>query len=382
MNLSIVKKYCSSHGRLCLFMTLDISDSEIIVLGKARDKELLDSALNCEMHIQDFLQMLFYSQGDLYQSMGTRWRDTDWHSGHVDFGEGCSGFRNFLNEVLNAPQNNETWGGVSDEKIPMVRDGIIKFISGVVERYNNILSYNYETSITMEFPSESDDISRVKMPMITLSKDSLLVTPKGIYKLKAVRMRTSTLEELKDELTASIKRMYESRINMQISVFDKRIKDLERTADLVKAEAFSNGVMVADQLKEKWAIVDTSMVYRKTIVAKYIKHHNRIYNIPQEIVDEKKFFIGGLKIPIMGRPRSISCGESYHVNSMDDTGTVCMGDLDGFPLEKVLKRLPSSLETLNLDSAYGEDAYESACTLLADIRDEEKGGEVIWTKDE
>jgi hypothetical protein len=152
-----------------------------------------------------------------------------------------------------------------------------------------------------------------------------------------------TEEELHDIVMDEIMKSGNKKAkNKTMSTYGIRKKRIMREINKVPKEVLKD-----------WKITETEktikLKYKKRIYSNKIAYYGKIANY-----DKKKFFIDGLTIELKD-PRVIDedvyAKGAFHTHvSSRDHRTVCIGEIRGSLASKVIQELPTTLETLNMNS--------------------------------
>jgi ubiquitin-protein ligase len=126
-------------------------------------------------------------------------------------------------------------------------------------------------------------------------------------------------------------------------------------------------------LRDGWTVDGGYLVLRKRIVPTHVKKQDKVYALKPD----HPFFVQDIKVPIQYRVTSAKCNDAYHPNVSSLGKGICLGSLEGKDLETVVTYIVQELLTINLDSAYPNDATNE----LRDKWDEyveEEVEEFVW----
>lgn len=329
VNITIIKKENGLRVR-----TTASTEREKVLLTRLDIQE--------EMELSKFLGKLFMNHKDFYIALGVE-PQPDYHLRDTEFNEDCGGFAQFLEDEFGAQSLN----ALGPAAIKRFTVAIKKKIATLVE--NAEICWGFSIALSSE---KSED--RIE---IEPDESSLLITPQAIYKLQLVRVGGNGLEHIRTEVTNSMEAIYQARLDAQLSLMKERILDLEQQIEQMQRDVFARGlelVMKATKLGWEIDLEKMQILYKKRIVVNKIVKDQKTWNIELD-----KFFVEGLYIPLSGEKVKAFVQKAYHPN-VSSSGQVCMGDLVGKPLIKVLEDLPKMLECINLNSAYPGPATEDA----------------------
>ena len=308
---------------------------------------------------------IFYKQKNLYEAMNISNYD-NYHPSDTTFNNRCDGFKQFLNEIFNVNEMDE----INEAQMNQIAQAFVNFINKCLQRYNEALNTYVSTNVITTTIQEQHQEQNHQLPEIQLQHENLILTPQGTFKLSFVPVSNSrNLQELAQEVTKTFKNIYENQVKIRTQVLEQEIEKYKQEIERVKREAFVQGLQTFKEIQKSWRINSNYLVYKKEIIPTKIKYEGEIYIIPE---DKREFYVKGLKVPIESIVTSAYVSDSYHPNI---SGHVCLGDLEGKPLLEVLQKLPETLETINLDSAFDDEPKATAFSVL----DECENSTEVWT---
>jgi len=180
------------------------------------------------------------------------------------------------------------------------------------------------------------------------------------------------LEQLANRYAMSVAK---TMVEAKEAVLARKIGELQRKVEELKSGAISEVArLIGKALAQGWEIKEDGgrvWLVSPKITARYIKWRGKTVEIPEE---SRKFWVRvRVDIDWTGIPSRIP-GEGYHPNLSRSEGA-CTGDLEGAPLSRFTE-LQQLYETINLDSAFGNDACTEAENLFEKL--ESKAKEVVW----
>ncbi|MHC1569653.1 MAG: hypothetical protein ACXQTA_01355 [Candidatus Syntropharchaeales archaeon] len=177
------------------------------------------------------------------------------------------------------------------------------------------------------------------------------------------------------KLVSRLESRYKTQIAALTSAHEAQIKELNELVRAEAARAFIAGVNLSNM--KKWKVEDSFLVYTERIEVKQIKSGGKVYEYNpehfQEIYidllecgesevsydpDDLNFNLFANEIKVRAEPfvYSAYAGDHRHPNIELTESlpgySICLGDLEGEPIQVVLDELPATLETANLDSAF------------------------------
>ncbi len=290
------------------------------------------------------LQVLFGRQKEFYIAFGI----TDeaeierLHGRDSTFDESCDGFRLFMQKYL----NTTGWKFINEANLAKITNLITTQLK---VRLQSFISQTQPIRITQGiifFPTT--DEQREEKIDISIFDNALLVTNNGVYSINLIRKQAKSMDELKNELQQSMQTIYNMQLQALKNAFKVKEEEIQKQIEKAKLE----GLQIGLGLKEDWKIENGYCVYKHIIYANKVQSNGEIHYL----TDEKKFYIRGLKVPLNLIVNKAYCEKSYHPNA--SRGEVCIGDLTGKSIFEVLEKLPETLKTANLDSAYPNDATQ------------------------
>jgi len=219
-------------------------------------------------------------------------------------------------------------------------------------------SVSFEDIITNQFLKTIKNISAYKIKEIKIEFD------REAYERKVAEEMKKELTRLMDTQRKFVKNLKEY-YSMEIESMRRKIQEGEK-------RGFIEGLKTGMKFKKDWKIEGDWLKYTKRIYVKRVKAYGRIYKI-----NEKRYYISGLKVFIAPEIYNdhVRCSRAYHPNC-NAHGNVCIGDLEGKPINEVIEKLPKVLETCNLDSAYDNEATAKLREVVDFGELEEMG--VVW----
>ena len=307
------------------------------------------------------LSRIFENQGAFYSYLGFRESEyRNWHPDDADFHFGCDGWNKFTNYLRDNPR-------IAENVCNLIAKLVAKEISKDIEEGTRFESLKYESAITIDFVRSSND-GKFELPKVQLAPQLLLVTNDGVYKLSLSKLENvKTLDDLKDEIQNTIKRIYEMQLEARVHSLKNRVKELEEKVREVETKAFLNGLKAYAKIKQMgWELRDDHLYYPKTIRVERIKLNGKIYE--NTLFD---WYVKGIKVKIKERIENGDVWiESHNHPNVDDEGRPCLGDLKGVDLLTFLENAVELFKTANLDSAFWSPPDEEL--------EELKQGGTVW----
>lgn len=183
------------------------------------------------------------------------------------------------------------------------------------------------------------------------------------------------------KLISRLEMRYETQISAVRTAYETQISELKELVKTEASNAFIAGISFSNN--EKWQIKDSFLVYPEKVKVNQIKsdgkvlpydpdHFKDVYielfesgdSESQYDPDDLNFnlFADGISVKAEPHVYAAYARDHNHPN-IDTTETlpgfpICLGDLEGAPIREVLDKLPSTLQTANLDSAYSSPIVE------------------------
>lgn len=180
-------------------------------------------------------------------------------------------------------------------------------------------------------------------------------------------------ERIIEEAIKSIESIKEMQINAIVAAKEKQIKMLEDEIKYARASSIATVIkLFNDPAMKKWKVNGDRLEHTEPIYVTKIKKYDTIY--PD---NSKKMFIEGLSIRIVPEiyQEDVEFKAAFHPNCSDNY--ICLGDLAGADILKVIKELPEMLSTANLDSHYSNEAAKYATNRIYEIP-ADAPAETVW----
>ena len=177
------------------------------------------------------------------------------------------------------------------------------------------------------------------------------------------------------KLVSKLESRYKTQIAALTSAHEAQIRELNELVKAEAARAFVAGVNLSNM--KKWKVEDSFLVYTERIEVKQIKSDGKVFQYNPEHFrevyidllecgesevsydpDDLNFNLFANEIKVRAEPfvYSAYAGDHRHPNIELTESlpgySICLGDLEGKPIQVVLDELPATLETANLDSAF------------------------------
>lgn len=357
--IKIEKKYCKYHKKVCIFITVKVP--------------LLNIDWENE-HLPSFLANEFYNHGKFYKIIGFK-DNGNYHIYDHDFSERCSGFRDFMREFFGKERLNE----LEKEHLNLIAKSLYQYFATKIKE--KIDAFNTYQVITI---SHQPDIDKLKLTDNTriqyiFKRKPVIYSEDGIYKIEFTKISEDPLKDLPDKIMADAEKIYRSQITAIKNSYENEINKLQQQMKKEKQKAFLSGMKFVAELQQnkfEFDINGNYIIFRygEPIYAEIIQKKGNTFIIPKE--NQKLFYISDLKIYVDISTLKISeayCGEGYHPNV--DGKKCCLGELEGADFSQIYK-VPSMYKLINLDSAFNNNAYEDAISIVNKI--EKEGGIYVW----
>jgi len=270
---------------------------------------------------------------DLYNAIGFKYT-SEHHPNDHDFHINCDGFRRFLKEV-------------TEEQLNKLTEAI------------NIKNNEFCDACIISAPLKST-------PQVSLCEgEGYIEINNKVYKV--VFNEISNVKTIND-LVAEITKKYTDMVNIKINsihrTYNQQIAMMKKIYQEELSEAFCEGIKVLKR-GSNWKIYENKLTYKKTIIPTMIKKDDELYLIPE---DDNPFYIEKFNIPIKPKIYRAYAADAFHPNvgwdEDDECWKVCLGTLDSESISKVMVEAPEMLKTINLDSAYDNDAKDKAYDII------------------
>jgi polyhydroxyalkanoate synthesis regulator phasin len=208
-----------------------------------------------------------------------------------------------------------------------------------------------------------------------VGKIEKIVSIEKINKEEAVKSMGELLENDKSRMklidnkviTALQKTLEKERLQNKVLIHSARLEGIRTSMNIIASIDFT-----------KWKIEGTRLFYLNPIFAHVIVKKNDHVKVGNNV-----FYVKGLNFDIGENVSIVKCDKAFHPN-VDNT-TVCMGDLIGADLPRVIDEIPSALSLACLDSAYENKATEMANEIFtSELKHEEsefKHKGAVWHVD-
>lgn len=215
---------------------------------------------------------------------------------------------------------------------------------------------------TIEYVPKSEE--RVKESEITsvlkVRYPAMLIVPnKGVYRMELHKTQWDSLDDVLAHAEDGVKKCYNSIANAQKRALVEQLDGVRAQMEKQRADAFLMGLKAFSEFDGEWTIKDGYAYYPSKIVATKLKKEEVVYDLATDI-----YYVQGICVPLDGKIQNFTpwAKTARHTNVGQSEGgkkAICIGTLEGEPLIDVLRRLPSMMTMLNLDSALnGEIAEE------------------------
>lgn len=369
VNVRIVKQFSEEVNRVQVFAIVNCDDEEY--LNKAMHYNNR-SSITGKQYLHKFLQKLFKDHEEFYKAIGFEYDMSIHHGDDRDFHSDCTGFEEFMREYYGTPR----WQEVSEQHLQKLANLCLQKIQQIVKKYEEARNTNVSVSVTASFTSVSSTKQETSLDKIDFkTNDTILLTGNKAYKVTIAEIKDiQGLNDIVNSVANSVHGAYELQLKSKIAVMEDRVKQLEQELNHAKQRYLQEGIKLALSELQGWRIDGNYAVYSKTIYVSRIRRNGRLYSLPESLA--RRFYVKGLKVAIATEIAEAHCDKAYHCNCND--GKVCIGSLSGQDFITVLKKLPETLRTMNLDSAYSNDAKDEAEEIFAELAESEE--EVVtWT---
>ena len=233
----------------------------------------------------------------------------------------------------------------------------LKKILEIAKDYNTIVQETtIERTIRMLREMDTEKIQKV---VITTEFDKELCIKNAELRIRdAIR----SIEAIKD-----------AQLRAAIAAKQKEIDRLKEEIEQIRGEAVVTMIKLYDQpFMKNWRVDGDWLVYNDTIYVTKIKKNNTVYT-----VDSNKMYIKGLRVRIVPHvfDEDVHFESVYHPNALDN---ICLGDLEGAELLKILNELPETLQIANMDSHFSNSASMYASEYIKKLEESGAGGTTVW----
>ena len=327
--------YCIIHTN-----NVDFTDIHKAILDYS------DYDINQETPLDDMLRAIYYTHKDFYDDIGYNYTSDD-HPEDDDFNEGCYGFSRFLKNYFNIRYFKE----LDDEDLKKLSQVIANRIAYIYSKYVNEQNTVVTASSTIHIAKEIDSV-KISEPKII--NDAILITDRGVYTVKLAKTNLKSYEDIRRETINTVKRNYEEQLKAIVNSYKSMIKSLKEQIDEVKTNAFADAMSAMKTITEEgWTIENGELILKAKLTPDKVIYQRTVYRLPEEHIG--KFYVKDIHIPLTTTVTSAKCSDSYHPN-INDSNSICLGDLEGKPLSIVVTEIPNTLKTMNLDSAFPNSA--------------------------
>jgi len=355
----------------------DEENNEIRVITEINNVDYINKALEflgySVLHkleqLRYALRKLFRRHKVLYEFVNFKYTGQH-HPDDRDFYEVCNGFRQFLKDKFNV----EKLIDLAERDLQWFADVIALRLRWILQQYEKNRNIDITVQSKLIFsPLPTEQKTNIRKIDVELA-NAILITNNQAYKIQLLPLNIKSFEDLISQATDSLHQMYKLQLQAHVNALQSQIQKLQEELEKTRVEAFIQGLKTFEVVKKLgWTIKDCQLYYTRKIQCKFIKYEDRVYKIPKQY--KNKFYIKGIKIPLDATVTKAYAEQAYHCN-VDSNGQICLGSLEGKQLFEVLQKLPETLKTLNLDSAFDNNAKKE----LEDIIDNEELEEVnqVW----
>ena len=319
--------------------------------------------------LEDFLMDNGINPGDEFASM----------RGYVVFAYNLSITRNrIINRQIEEASVQVSINDFSDSRKEYVR-AFLELIKDDPERFLEFYKSKNILDIGGEVPdikSNSIEIAFDEYPFDNLVSDESITSDINVlfngaiiddgsgnsYLLSVKRIdKEPFLNGLKQQVLSIVN----SKVKSVELTYKEQIHFLKRYIERIKKIKFNEEMSrVLNAVSRGWKLDSSGqyLIYGKKIIPKTILYHGNRYVIDP---DNNPFFVNKPRIKIEDRIGGAVSSSAFHPNvERRRNGSICLGTLNRRPILEVLETLPTLLEEINLDSAFGNDAESKAKYLI------------------
>lgn len=363
IEIKLTKEYYLPYHQVCIF-------GEIICDEPQKFRDILGEMPPPHNRVAVVLRYVFQNHRNLYEALGFQYNQNH-HPGDYDFTEGCDGFKTFMREHYNIP----TLDNLEDKALEKLVNVASMHLNKRIVDINSLISTKLEFSSKISFPEPDKATPQPPFTDPQFFNNSILITDSGNYQLTLAKTTGNSLLDIERSITDLLRSSYGSQLDSKLTSLKNEISLLKSEIKNTKITSFTEGIKCAQQIDTKWKVDGNRLVYKKKIYAKQVKRGNILYELPPET---ETYFISNLSLEIGPTISNAFCKTSHHPNAVIG-GVVCMGDLENKPILEVLTKLPESLQTINMDSAFNNSATSNVLYALG--TGEFKQTSEIWKGD-
>jgi len=339
MEIKIDKVYQPVDDYFYLNLTLDFGEDE-----NDRVQNIIHQRFN---DLATGLREEFEEQRKLYDVINKDYIKDDYHPGAYYFSPSDNGWRRFVKDMTEA-------------ELQMLTDIYANLIIAKMEHIRDMYAQQTTQRMTISMVKTGEnaeinleDTELKTIPMIMLGNKVVGVEFKEIEGVE-------TLEDIKKQSYESLRKNYEAQLRVVKTNADKRITRLKQLFEKEKNELFADILKNSQDVLTNWEFEkignELFLKYKHRIVMDKVLRRGRIYDYPGDLQNMKEFYVSGLKVRVTPfiheRDVRITRGVNVHFNRPD---RCCIGTLNGQPLFNVLRDIPETLKTANMDSPLNEE---------------------------
>jgi len=304
--------------------------------------------------------------------------------------------------LIEMPKGNRRMGICYDNDFPSATVCTMQFVDhngnqlAVVDTDNNIwfMDFYHQSAggAVAAFPQFFDILDIAWGSNRTREKIALVKLRETLATIEASKITSVVLTTEFDTegYLALVEREAKAFIARELSVKTEQLASLQRTlgaerskqsAKIVSeaSQAFVNGISALKNNPD-WEVSDNRLYYKHDILVHQCIRGDLTWQVPPEL--QSKFYLNGLSLTIESTPIGALADAAHHPN-VSTSGAVCIGDLGGQPLQKVMKELPKMLETGGLNSPFNSKVNEKLILLTQSpdgglLHDDKVKPHAIW----
>jgi hypothetical protein len=170
--------------------------------------------------------------------------------------------------------------------------------------------------------------------------------------LKAIE-GVETYEDMRKDIYKTIREDYDAQFKAAKSSYEFQLTQLRKKLEKEKEELFVDVLQNAKEILNDWSFEEINdqlyLRYKKKVVVNKVTIGQSTYTYPGDL-DCKEIYVSGLKVRVTAHVSDydVIVTRGFHLHFNGKRG--CIGGLSGKPLIRVLRELPKSLETANMNS--------------------------------
>jgi hypothetical protein len=257
------------------------------------------------------------------------------------FYSGDSGFKRFVEDLTEREL----------EKLTEVYAGII------VDDIHNLKEIkNKEMRSVVSLNPIEGRGNDVGLDKVKIQNSAVILGDGKVYTMEIKETQGESLEDIKESIYKDIYEDINSQIKTIKNNYERRITKLKDKFTDTRNKLFVDILKNSKEILENWEFVEEEgelwLKFKNKVNTTSVHFRNNLYQYPGDNEGMDELYVTGLKVRVTPRITSsdvkVTRGKNLHFIG---TQRCCIGELEGKPLFEVLRDLPRTLQTANMDSA-------------------------------